>query len=156
MFTCHLGKETEHMSWYGNCKQLNRFQRRSLRLFAITLLATAGLFIADRVVFDLGHLSNTWLPVLSVLTAVPFVAMMLMIPRYLRQEKDEFMRTLMLRAMLWGFAVPMVVDTVWGFLWGVWPTHALRPMLSMMPMLNIDLFCVAALLAFYLQRRSYE
>src|SRR6185437_8061072 len=38
----------------------------------------------------------------------------------------------------------------------VWPTHALRPMLSMMPMLNIDLFCVAALLAFYLQRRSYE
>src|SRR5690348_3527489 len=113
MFACHLGKVTMHVSF---CKQhLNRFQRRSLRLFGITLLATALLFLANEHFF--GTIHGSWANAISGLTALPFLAMVLLIPRYLRQEKDEFVRMLMVWAVLWGFAIPMVVDTIWGFLW---------------------------------------
>src|SRR6185312_16137940 len=112
-------------------KQLSPLQRRTMRLFAITLLATAVLFIVDHEMPVSSHGSQTWAFAVSALTAVPFLAMILLIPRYLRQEKDEFVQTLMIRAILWGFALPMVLDTVWGFLWRFWPVDAAMSMLRL-------------------------
>lgn len=136
-------------------KQLNGFQRRSLRLFGITLLATALLFVVNEHVFGMGH-GSAWADAISAFTALPFLAMVLLIPRYLRQEKDEFVRMLMVRAVLWGFAVPMVIDTVWGFLWRFWPVDVSMAMLRVMPMVNVDLFCIAALIAVRVQGRRYQ
>jgi len=92
-----------------------------------------------------------WKPAIFFLPAIPFLVMMLLIPRYLRQEKDEFVRVLVMRALLWGFAVPMLVDTIWGFLSKLWP---LNPIL--LPMMNIDLFCCAALVVLAIQARRYQ
>jgi hypothetical protein len=141
----------------GVCNShLNPPQRRFLRLFGITLLATVVLFMADHLIIGPSHAVSTWASAVSLLTAIPFLGMMLLIPRYLRQEKDEFVRMLVVRALLWGFAVPMVIDTVWGFLWAFWPAEAASFMLRVMPMLNVDFFCITALVTLRMQGRRYQ
>jgi hypothetical protein len=143
-------------------KQLSPLQRRFHTLYLITLFATAILFLLQ-ISFAEGHLGFRHGQVakplgylLDMLPAVPFLGMMFMVPRYLKQEKDEFVRMLVMRALLLGFAVPMVIDTVAGFLWNFWPPEALLPMMKIMPMLNIDLLCMTALIALSLEGRRYQ
>ncbi|HTV06834.1 MAG TPA: hypothetical protein VME86_15805 [Acidobacteriaceae bacterium] len=139
------------------CKnKVSPLQRRFVTLFGVTLLATALLFMLN-VYFREGRLgsslhssSQTLSHIFSMLPVIPFLGMMLLIPRYLGQEKDEFVRTLVLRALLFGFAVPMVIDTVIGFLWGP------APLAYAMPMMNVDLFCVTALFVLAYQVRRYQ
>jgi hypothetical protein len=76
--------------------------------------------------------------------------MMLLIPRYLSREKDEFVRMLVLRALLWGFAVPMIVDTILGFSWN--DPH----LFELIPMLNIDLFFIVAMFALRFEGGRYQ
>jgi quinol-cytochrome oxidoreductase complex cytochrome b subunit len=129
-------------------KNLNPLQRRFSVLFSTTLLATSLLFLWS------DHVARKslapWNLSLILLPAVPFLTMMFLVPRYLRQEKDEFLRALVIRALLWGFALPMVVDTTWGFLWKIAPPD------PSLPMMNVDLFCVAALFALAIQVRRYR
>lgn len=129
-------------------RKLNPMQRRFRLLFLITLFATSLLFVWSE------HVARnsfaTWNLLLILFPAAPFLTMMFLIPYYLRQEKDEFVRTLVIRALLWGFAVPMVVDTVWGFLWKLTSPG------PSLPMMNIDLFCVAALYTLAIQVRRYQ
>lgn len=131
------------------CRQnFSPLQRRFRLLFLITLFVTTLLFLLS------AHLTKSSLTagtlLIIILPAIPFLAMMFLIPRYLRQEKDEFIRALVIRALLWGFAVPMVVDTIWGFLWKLTPPG------PSMPMMNVDLFCTAALYALAIQVRRYQ
>jgi quinol-cytochrome oxidoreductase complex cytochrome b subunit len=129
-------------------KNLNPLQRRFSILFSATLLATSLLFMWS------DHVARSsfaaWNLLLILFPAIPFLTMMLLVPYYLRQEKDEFVRTLVIRALLWGFAVPMVVDTIWGFLWKLLPPD------PGMPMMNVDLFCIVALFALAIQVRRYR
>lgn len=129
-------------------KGLNPVQRRFVQLFAATLLFTAVLAFVHTSSRE-GHLGAAFQArqrLFTPLPVIPFLAMMLLIPRYLRQEKDEFIRQLVVRALLWAFAVPMVVDTVWGFLW---------PMDSVVAILNVDLFCITAMLVLRMQSMRY-
>lgn len=129
-------------------KKLNPLQRRFGLLFSSTLIVTSLLFMLSYHLTKSSLTAGTLL--LIILPAIPFLAMMFLIPRYLKREKDEFIRVLVMRALLWGFAVPMVVDTIWGFLW------KLRPPDQSMPMMNVDLFCIAALYALAIQVRRYQ
>lgn len=136
--------------------RINPLQRRFAVLFSSTLLATAVLFLLS-VHFREGHLginphsaSQALNYGISLLPVIPFLAMVLLIPRYLRQEKDEFIRALVTRALLLGFAVPMVLDTIVGFVWRP------LPFADAMPMFNVDLFCITALIALTSQLRRYQ
>ena len=136
--------------------KINPLQRRFAILFSSTLLATALLsFLSMN--FREGHLginphstSQALNYGISLLPVIPFLAMMFLIPSYMRQEKDEFVRALVMRALLLGFAVPMVLDTVVGFVW--------RPMpfADAIPLFNVDLFCITALIALTTQLRRYQ
>lgn len=136
------------------CRQnLSPLQRRFTALFAFTLIATAVLFGAN-ITFkeghpglSSGHSARTLGYALSALPVIPFLAMMALIPRYFAQEKDEFVRVLVIRALLWGFAVPLVIDTVWGFL---------LPLTPLVSMLNVDLFCITAMIALRVQGWRYQ
>ncbi len=138
------------MSLFCRNKALNPMQRRFGVLFSTTLLFTALLYLLSTHAAHNGS-TSPWKPAIFLLPAIPFLVMMLLIPRYLRQEKDEFVRALVMRSLLWGFAIPMLVDTIWGFLSKLWPLDT-----SLLPMLNIDLFCIAALLALAIQVRRYQ
>lgn len=135
----------------ARCKShpMNPMQRRFLLLFSVTLIITSALFslanLPGRSVTALGSFRA-----LDVLPIIPFLIMMVLIPRYLSREKDEFIRGLVVRALLWGFAVPMVVDTIWGCFWRVFPPNPI------LPIINIDLFLFVALFGLLGQIRRYQ
>ncbi len=52
----------------------------------------------------------------AILPALPIIGIFGAIGRYLVEEKDEYLRTLMVRQILWASAFTLSVATVWGFL----------------------------------------
>jgi hypothetical protein len=80
----------------------------------------------------------------------PFLAGIAIYAIYLGEEKDEFQRTLLSRAMLWGIGVTLPVTTFWGMMesFGVGPAFRAR---WVMP-----LFMVPYLIALLVMRRRYR
>ncbi len=58
--------------------------------------------------------SLVWL--VAVLPAVPIIGIFAAIGRYLVEEKDEFVRMLMVRQTLWASGFALSAASVWGFL----------------------------------------
>lgn len=54
--------------------------------------------------------------VVAVLPAVPIIGIFVAIGRYLVEEKDEYVRMLMIRQTLWASCIALSAATVWGFL----------------------------------------
>jgi len=52
----------------------------------------------------------------ATLPALPIIGIFVAIGRYLVEERDEYVRTLMVRQTLWASAFALSVATVWGFL----------------------------------------
>ena len=89
-----------------------------------------------------------WL--LAVAPAVPILAAIAIMGRYLVEETDEFLRAILAQAMLWGIGVTLAACTVWGFLENA-------DLLPHPPLyLIFPLFCAAMGLAQPLVRRSYR
>lgn len=53
---------------------------------------------------------------IAVLPALPIIGIFAAIGRYLVEEKDEFVRMLMVRQTLWASGFSLSAATVWGFL----------------------------------------
>jgi uncharacterized membrane protein len=53
---------------------------------------------------------------LAVAPALPILAVIVILGRYLVEEQDEFRRSMVVQSMLWGLAFVLAVTTVWGFL----------------------------------------
>ena len=53
---------------------------------------------------------------LAILPALPLVAVVLHLGVYLAEETDEYQRSLMVEAILWGTGGTLVIASVWGFL----------------------------------------
>ncbi len=53
---------------------------------------------------------------IAALPAVPVIAMLGVVGIYLRDEKDEFLRWMMIQAMLWATCVVLATTTVIGFI----------------------------------------
>ena len=54
--------------------------------------------------------------VAAVLPALPIIGIFAVMGRYLVEEQDEYIRTLMVRQSLWASAFTLSVATIWGFL----------------------------------------
>jgi hypothetical protein len=52
----------------------------------------------------------------AVLPALPIIGIFAAIGRYLVEEQDEYIRSLMVRQTLWASGFALSVATVWGFL----------------------------------------
>ena len=97
-------------------KNLSRFQRRSLQLFSFSLLFTAFLTMAARTWFKNYHPAGPQAWLLALVPAVPFVGTIVIISRYLSGEKDEFIRTQVLFALLQGAFITLIVTVVYTYL----------------------------------------
>jgi hypothetical protein len=96
------------------------------------------------------HPSPLLLGVLSALAVLPVLLAVWIAARYLKAEPDEFIRALVVRSLLWGFAVTMAGDAITGVLMSVDP----RPF--PLTILNADLFFASTGIAFRLLQRSYR
>lgn len=131
---------------FPSCKKkLSPLQRRSLQMFGGNLSLIVGISVASQYFVEHGHPSKTVALCLAVLVAIPVVGIMAVVGRYLRQETDEFVRLLVTQALLWGLGLTMVVNTMMGLLTQFYPIYRLPPIL------NIDLFCVTAMIALRVQ-----
>jgi hypothetical protein len=53
---------------------------------------------------------------LAVLPALPIIGMLAVIRLYLKEEKDEVVRTVFVETLLWAIGATLASTTVWGFL----------------------------------------
>ena len=94
-------------------KQLTPYQRRSLR----TIDTMMGICIAVNIILEAlleRHHLTLSIPVrygMAFLSIAPIIPTILLIARYLRGEKDEYMRHLVVESMLWGLSFVLIVDT---------------------------------------------
>lgn len=122
--------------------KMSPHQRRYLRAFGGTLAITAFLTLMMRDAVKNSHLSHPVLYALAVLSAIPVLGIIVIIGKYLSAEKDEFIRNMVAQALLWGLGVMVVFDWIYTFMTAY--TLTTGPI----PIMNIDIFLVAAGIAF--------
>ena len=146
-------------------RNLTPLQRRSMQLMGSTLLLTVLTNLSTPTLpnplLDVfpglsqslarhGHSSALFAGMLSALAVIPVLLAVWVAARYLRAEPDEFVRALVVRALLWGFAVTMAGNAVASVLMNVYG----RPF--PLTLLNADLFFASTGIAFRLLQRSYR
>lgn len=90
-------------------------RRHSRRVLAATLVYVAVL-IPIVYVMKHGLVAGSWRMILAVIPALPVVAMFGSYARYLSEETDEYIRTMVIRQILTATTISMVCAVVWGFL----------------------------------------
>jgi hypothetical protein len=117
-------------------RQLSPLQRRTMGFFGANLGLTAALSMVTHDFFKPDHLSLFLSYLLATITTIPVIGIIAVVSRYLKRENDEFVRMIVVQAILWGLGVVMAVDTFLGGLL-IYPS-----LTKLIPILNIDLFCV--------------
>jgi hypothetical protein len=132
------------------CNQLKPLQRRSGTLFGMLLILTMLTFASAHLIAEHGLVAKQVLRFIELLPALPVAAMVFTVGRYLRRETDEFVRMLVIQSLLWGLGCTMIGDIVFGVVFEGLQTHGLSQIY------NIDVFCITALLALFIQLRRAQ
>lgn len=126
-------------------KQLSPLQRRTMALFGANLGLTAVLSLATRDLVKDVHPSALLIYFTALLPTLPVIGIVATVSRYLTRETDDFIRMIVVQALLWGLGITFVVDTYLGGL------LAHPQIFRLIPILNIDLFCVSVGVAVRIQ-----
>ena len=95
--------------------QAKRRYQRSVLLLSVAYVA---LLLSVSIYFEAREPSGPVAVALAVLPALPIIGIFVAIGRYLVDEKDEYLRSLLVRQTLWASAFALSIATVWGFLEG--------------------------------------
>jgi hypothetical protein len=146
-------------------KNLTPLQRRSLQRMGAALLLTVVTNLSTpnpanpfRELFpglaqlnpSHAHSSVLLVGLLSALSVLPVLLAVWVAARYLAAEPDEFIRALVVQALLWGFAVTMAGSAIAGVLMNIYSSP------FPLTLLNADLFFASSLIAFRILQRSYR
>lgn len=90
-------------------------RRHSRRVLAASLVYVALLI---PIVYAIKHglVAGPWRMILAAIPALPVIAMFGSYARYLSEESDEYIRTMVIRQILTATTISMVCAVVWGFL----------------------------------------
>ncbi|MGE5561940.1 MAG: hypothetical protein ACM3ZV_01380 [Bacillota bacterium] len=90
-------------------------KRYNVRVVCLSLFYVAFLLAAN---YGFSHklLGGAVAYVAAVLPALPIIGVFAAIGRYLVEERDEFVRMLMVRQTLWASGFALSLATAWGFL----------------------------------------
>ena len=91
---------------------VRRYMKRFLPSMLLYVVVLTGSILAIKRLHPEGPL--LW--ALAVAPALPILAVIAVMGRYVVEETDEFLRMMAVQAMLWGIGVTLAVATVWGFL----------------------------------------
>ena len=100
---------------FKNCTPA--FVRYQVRVLAATF-AYAVVLIAAVELFKHHPPTGILRYVVAVSPAVPLIGAIAVVGLYLKEETDEFQRTLMVQQVLWSTGISLSFSTVWGFLEG--------------------------------------
>ena|ERR1700691_46864 len=68
------------------------------------------------VAFKFGHLTGPLAWAVAAVAALPIVGALVGTGAYLREEKDEFQRNLLIQGLLFGIGGTLAAATIWGYL----------------------------------------
>ena len=95
-------------------------QSMAQRRYLIHSWVSAGLVmllaILAKSVFRLWHVEGAVAYFIAVLPSLPIVWMLVATGEYLTDEKDEFLRMLLVQCLLYGIGGTLAVTTVWAYL----------------------------------------
>lgn len=94
----------------------NPAQRRYLKRFFPAMLGYVVALFACTLAIRHYQPHGATLVVLAVLPAIPIIAVIAVMGLYLVEEKDEYLRSRLVTAMIGGIGILLAVTTVWGFL----------------------------------------
>jgi len=126
-------------------RHLSPLQRRTMQLFGANLALAAVLSLTTRDLFKDGHVTAQLLYFMALLPTIPVIGIITVVGRYLGRETDEFIRALVVQSLLWGLGITFAVDTYLGGLF------AHPQIFRLIPILNIELFCVSVGVAVRIQ-----
>jgi hypothetical protein len=92
-------------------KQLTPYQRRSLGTIETMMSICLALSMILQAILVRHNLSMPIRYGMALLSIAPIIPTILLIARYLRGEKDEYMRNLVVQSMLWGLGFVLTADT---------------------------------------------
>ena len=129
-------KEREHDMRFCR-RELSTYQRRSLRFINIMMGICIALSIVLQAILERHNLSMPIRYGIAILAITPVLATIFAIARYLRGEKDEYMRNLVVASMLWGLGIVLTADIFFSYV---------EPLTSVVPFGNIslDIFVLSA------------
>ena len=126
-------------------RHLSPLQRRTIQLFSTNLGLTAVLLLMAHKTYLHEHPSVALMYLLAILPAIPVIGIIAVVGRYLARENDEFVRMMVVQALLWGLGITFVTDTVLG---GLYAAPSIDRLIAP---LNLDLFVVSAAVALRIQ-----
>lgn len=131
-------------------KTMSPAGKRYLARFAPAMTAYVGVLFASIwwIKHQDPHGALLWL--LAIAPALPIIAVIAIMGLYVVEETDEFQRSILVQAMLWGIGVTLAGCTAWGFLENV-ELVAHLPLYMVFP-----IFCLAMGLAQPLVRWRYR
>jgi hypothetical protein len=98
------------------CIPKSKAERRYLYRLAPTMLAYVVCLFVAQSIFHHHHPAGPVAYLLAVLPALPLVGSLAIVGLYIAEESDEFQRSVLVQAMLWGIGGALSVGTIWGFL----------------------------------------
>jgi hypothetical protein len=100
------------MSFYG----INAAERRYNRGAIAASIVYAVTLIGEQYALRYGHLAPAAKYALAALPALSVIAIFVLVGRYLVEEQDEYLRTRMIRQILWATGITLAITTMWGFM----------------------------------------
>jgi hypothetical protein len=94
----------------------NPAKRRYLRRSAGVMMSYMGLVSVSHTSVHRWHPQGWHLYLAAALPTIPILCLAYVVGRYLREEKDEYQRDIVIRGMLWGTAAALSVTVFSGFL----------------------------------------
>jgi uncharacterized membrane protein YcfT len=99
-----------------DCLPNNQASRRYNKRYLIaTPLYLILLFLATHILRH-DHPSRPLAIVIAILPSIPLVAMIAIGGLYLKEEKDEFQRSIFQQSLLWSIGFVLAVTSIWGLL----------------------------------------
>ncbi len=96
-------------------RHLSAYQRRSMSAIEIMLGVCIAFGILGQAILLRHDLSLSLRFGLGLLAIAPVFATIFLMARYLRGEKDEYLRGLVMESMLWGLGAVLVCDSFFAF-----------------------------------------
>jgi hypothetical protein len=128
------------------CNQsVTPFQRRYIQLIGAMMAISGGLTgIFPRI--DRNHFSTAVFCVIAIVAVTPIIGTLMVIARYLKGEKDEYLRYIVVQSILSGFGTVMVLGTFFGY---VLPFSSLH--VPLLTVVNLEIFLITAAIALRIQ-----
>jgi hypothetical protein len=99
-----------------NCMPTNKAVNRYKKRFFSTMPFYVGFLLGTVYFLKHHHPGLTVTVLLAALTSLPILAIIVIVALYIKEETDEFLRSVYLQALLWTTGILLAFCSVWGFL----------------------------------------